>query len=112
MHPKRSPVETQPVRRSAFPSGHLHGFSACPRASALIAVRAAWYSPWLCALVILLFFRRPSRMRPLPQAYPGRCPAVMGTDPVLDGNFFPSDSGSADTGTTPILDGNFFPSNS
>ena len=101
------------MRSSAFSSDHLHGFSACPRVSALITVRASWYSPWLCALVILLFFfRRPSRMRPLPQAYPGRCPAVMGTGPLWDGNFFPSDSGSADTGTTPILDGNIFPGNS
>jgi hypothetical protein len=112
VHPKRSPFETQPVHSSAFSSGHLHSFSAWPRVSALITVRASWYSPWLCAQVIpLFFFRRPSRMRPLPQAYPGRCPGVMGTTPDSDGNFFPSNSGSADMGTTPDSDGNFFPSN-
>ena len=93
VHPERSPFETQPVRSSAFSSAHLHGFSARPRASALVTVRASRYSPWLCALVIhLFFFRRPSRMWPLPQAYPGRCPAVMGTSPESDGNFFPSNS--------------------
>jgi hypothetical protein len=113
VHPKRTPFETQPVRSSAVSSGHLHGFSACLRASALTTLRDSWYSPWLCALVIgLFFFRRPSHMRPLPQAYPGKCPAVMGTSPVLDGNFFPGNSGSADMGTVPDSDGNFFPSNS
>jgi hypothetical protein len=60
----------------------------------------------------LFFFRRPSQMRPLPQAYAGRRPAVMGTSPVLDGNFFPSNSGIADMGTVPESDRNFFPSNS
>jgi hypothetical protein len=101
------------VRSSAFSSGHLHGFSACPRVSALITLRAQWYSPWLCTLVIVLFFfRRPSQIRPLPQAYAGRYPAVMGTSPVLDGNFFPSNSGFADMGTVPKLVGNIFPDNS
>lgn len=58
VHPERSPFETQPVRSSAFSSAHLHGFSARPRASALVTVRASRYSPWLCALVIHLFFFR------------------------------------------------------
>ena len=29
----------------------------------------------------------------LPQAYAGRRPTVMGTDPELVGNFFPTNSG-------------------
>jgi hypothetical protein len=36
----------------------------------------------------------------------------MGTSPVLDGNFFPSNSGFADMGTVPKLVGNIFPDNS
>jgi hypothetical protein len=59
----------------------------------------------------LFLFRRPSLMRPLPQAYLGRRPAVIGTSPALNGNIFPSNSGAANMGTIPELDGNVFPSN-
>jgi len=51
-------------------------------------------------------------MQPLPQAYAGRCPAVMGTTPEFDGNIFPSNLGSAVMGTIPELDRNIFLSNS
>ena len=73
----------------------------------------SWYSPWLCSLVSLLFLtRRLSHTQPLLQAYSGRCPAVMGTIPDLDGNIFPSNWGFAVVGTIPELDRNIFPRNS
>ena len=99
--------------RHAYASSHLHSFSASPRGSALTTERASWSSPCLCSLVMFLFLSQgASHTRPLPQAYAGRRPAVMGTSPVLNGNIFPSNSGSADTGTIPKLDGNIFPGNS